>query len=109
MFDTSGASSPSTCRGRDGSKQAPLVYPAASPQLPAHTPSNASGVDDGPPAHACGVDDVEQLTSIRVPNPVLSVGHFCRARLGHSWLAPKDSRLPLTITESPPARPVSAS
>ena len=39
-----------------------------------------------PPTHACGVDDGPPRF---VPSPVLGVGHFSRAPLGHSCQAPK--------------------
>src|SRR5436309_12194530 len=58
------------------------------------TNPHACGVDDTAcpstpiKAHACGVDD-GPLHLIPVPSPVLSVGHFSRALLGHSCQAPK--------------------
>src|SRR5436309_15591243 len=58
------------------------------------TNPHACGVDDTAcpstplKAHACGVDD-GPLHLVPVPSPVLSVGHFSRALLGHSCQAPK--------------------
>ena len=39
-----------------------------------------------PPNHAFGVDDG---SSDLVPSPVLGVGHFSRALVGHSWDLPQ--------------------
>src|SRR6266542_744761 len=43
---------------------------------------HASGVDDTAPPHSLA-------RPIPAPNAVLSVGHFCRAEMDHSWQAPR--------------------
>ena len=58
----------------------------------------AFGADDGNTLHACGVDDIACSSTATkehafgvddVPSPVLDVGHFNQALLGHSCQAPK--------------------
>jgi len=39
--------------------------------------------------HASGVDDVESISMIGAPTPVLSVDHFIRAQVDYSSQAPK--------------------
>ena len=76
--------------------------------LSPHLTMRAFGADDGNTPHACGVDDIacsstatkehafgvddDLRSGFFVPNPVLDVGHFSQALLGHSCQAPKDSR-----------------
>src|SRR5437899_12761618 len=59
-----------------------------------------------PSIHACGVDDGPRYLA-PVPRPVLSVGRFSQALLGHSCQAPKPHPKVLDILSPPESVPTS--